>query len=70
MGTFGMYQCTGDEGTYVSTAKQTIIGPYVNDLIGITPTEGPFDCADQLVEGQVELDKRDKPSKMLGIELT
>jgi len=70
MGTFGMYQCTGDEGTYVSTPNQTIIGTHVDDLIGIAPTEAHLERAKRLVEGQVELDKRGKPSKMLGIELT
>jgi len=70
MGTFGMYQCTSDEGTYVSTANQTIIGIHVNDLIGITPTEAHLDRAERSVEGQVELDTRGKLSKMLGIELT
>jgi len=70
MGTFGMYQCTADEGTYVSTANQTIIGIHVDDLIGIVPTEAHLDRAERSVEGQVELDKRGKLSKMLGIELT
>jgi hypothetical protein len=69
MGTFGMHQCIGDEGTYVSTANQTIIGTHVDDLIGIAPTEAHLDRAERLVEGQVELDKRGKLSKMLGIEL-
>jgi len=70
MGTFGMYQCTGDEGTSVSITNQTIIGTHVDDLIGIAPTEAHLDHTKRSVEGQVELDKRGKPSKMLGIELT
>ena len=70
MGTFGMYQCTGDEGMYVGTASQTIIGTHVDDLIGITPTEAHLDRTERSVEGQVELDKRGKRSKMLGMELT
>ena len=70
MGTFGMYQCTSDEGTYVSTTNQMIIGTHVDDLIGIAPTEAHLDRVERSVEGQVELDKRGKPSKMLGIELT
>jgi len=65
-----MYQCTSDEGTYVSTTNQMIIGTHVDDLIGIAPTEAHLDRVERSVEGQVELDKRGKPSKMLGIELT
>ena len=69
MKAYGMQQCIGDEGTYVSAKEQVIVGTHIDDLLGIAPTEAQLDQAERLVEGQVELDKRGKPSKMLGIEL-
>jgi len=65
----GMQQCIGDEGTYVSTKEQVIVGTHVDDLLRIAPTEAQLDQAERSVEGRVELDKRGKPSKMLGMEL-
>jgi len=51
MGIFGIYQYTGDEGNYIRTANQTIIGKYFDDLIGITQSEAHLDCAEQSVVG-------------------
>jgi len=69
MGTFGMHQCIGDEGTYSNKTHNMIAGTHVDDLIGIAPTEEDPDQAEKSVEKTVELDKRGKPSKMLGMEL-
>jgi len=65
----GIQQCIGDEGTYVSTKEQVIVRTYVDDLLGIAPTEAQLDQAERSVEGRVELHKRGKPAKMLGMEL-
>jgi len=65
----GIHQCIGYEGTYVCIQNQTMVGTHGDDLIGIVATKEHLDEAEQLVERQVELDKRGKPSKMLGIEL-
>jgi len=65
----GIHQCIGDEGTYVSSKEQVIVGTHINDLLVIASTEAQLDQAERSVEGRVELDKRGKPSKMLGMEL-
>ena len=69
MKTCRMQQCIGDEGTYVSAKEQVIVRTHVDDLLGIATMEAQLDQAERLVEGRVELDKRGKPSKMLGMEL-
>jgi len=69
MATFGMSQCIGDEGTYTSKDHNLVIGTHVDDLLGIAPTEADLDVAEKGAEKHVELDKRGKPSKMLGMEL-
>jgi len=66
----GLKQCIGDEGTYTSSNGQLIIGSHVDDLLGIAPTETDLDKVEQSVEKHVELDKRGKLSKLLGMELT
>ena len=43
------------------------IGTHVDDLLGIGPTE-ELDATENLIEGEVELDKRGRPEKMLGME--
>ena len=66
----GLEQCIEDEGTYTSSNGQLIIGSHVDDLLGIALTETDLDKVEQSVEKHVELDKRGKPSKLLGMELT
>ena len=41
----------------------------MDDLIGIAPTEHDLDNAEKAVERKVELDKRGRPTNMLGMEL-
>ena len=71
--TIGMHQCIGDEGTYTNittkpaSASQVIIGTHVDDLIGIAPTEQDLDNAENAAEKRVELDKRGRPTNMLGM---
>ena len=75
LSTLGMHQCIGDEGTYTNiTTKVTstppdIIGTHGDDLIGITPMEQDLATVEKAMEKRVELDKRGKPSNMLGMEL-
>ena len=66
----GLRQCIGDEGTYVNRGGSLIIGTHVDDLVGIAPTEALLDQIEQEAEKAVELEKRGKPIKLLGIELT
>jgi len=66
----GLEQCIRDEGSYASTDGQLIIGSHVDDLLGIAPTEADLDKAEKSVEKSVELDKRGRPSLILGIELS
>ena len=75
LGTLGMYQCIGDEGTYTNITEQAtrssqiIIGTHVDDLVGIAFMEQDLDNAEKAIEQRVELDKRGRPSNMLGMEL-
>jgi len=39
MKAYRMQQCIGDEGTYVSTKEQIIVGTHVDNLLGIASTE-------------------------------
>jgi len=50
-----------------SANGQLIIATHVDDLIGIALTE---DQAEKSAETHIELDKRGKPLRMLGMELT
>jgi len=59
-----------DEGSYTSFDGQLIIGSHVDDLIGIALTEANLDKAERSVEKYIELDKRGRPSQILGIELS
>ena len=67
---------------YTNKDNSLIVRTYVDDLIGIGPTEGQLDQAGKSVEKRVGLDKAEKsmekrvglhkmeqPSKMLGMEL-
>ena len=64
----GLRQCIGDEGTYV--AKDIAIATHVDDLIRIAPPGTHLDEVERSIEKSVELDKREKPENMLGMELT
>jgi hypothetical protein len=63
----GLTQCVGDEGTY--HGYNGLLGSHVDDLL-VVGTQGRLDEIEQIIEKQFELDKRGKPEKMLGIELT
>jgi hypothetical protein len=62
----GLTQCVGDEGTY--HGYNGLLGSHVDDLL-VVGTQERLDEIEQVIERQVELDKRGKP-KMLGVELT
>ena len=64
----GVTQCIGDEGTY--TNGTTIMGTHVDDLLGMAPSEEDLDRMERSIEATVELEKRGKPSKILGMEVT
>jgi hypothetical protein len=42
---------------------------WVDDLIGIVPTNEAFDKIEASIEKYVELEKRGKPKKVLGMEV-
>jgi len=69
LGTLGMHQCIGDEGTYTTEKCNLIIGTHVDDLVGIAPTEKELDDTERVMGQRVELDKRGQPSNLLGMEL-
>jgi hypothetical protein len=53
----GLAQCIGDEGSYFG--QEILIGTHEN-----------LDYIEQGIQRHVELDKRGRPQKMLGIEMT
>ena len=65
----GITQCIGDEGAYTSKNGNILIGTHVDDLIGIAPYGKDLDTIETNCEKTVELEKRGKPAKMLGMEL-
>jgi hypothetical protein len=67
--TDGLYQCTGDKGTYTNQKGSLFIGTHVYDLLGITPTDEELNKVEVETEKQVEVEKRGRPSKMVGMEL-
>jgi len=66
----GLKKCIGDEGTYVNNNGDTIVGTHVGDLIGNAPQGKDLDNVEASYEKSVELDKRGKPEKLLGMELS
>ena len=64
----GYEQCIGDEGCFQKKSK-AVMGTHVDDLMGIGPKK-ELDKAEAKIEEVVELDKRGRPGKMLGMELT
>jgi hypothetical protein len=72
----GLQRCISDEGVFVPTPNTTLpptselaIGLWVDDLIGISPTNEALDKIEASIEKYVELEKREKPKKVLGIEV-
>ena len=71
----GHHQSVGDEGCFVNDLRtdsrrdyKTIIGTHVDDMLVIGPSD-LLDSTELGIEGFVELDKRGRPEKMLGMEL-
>jgi hypothetical protein len=71
-----LQRCITDEGVFVPTPITTLppsselaIGSWVNDLIGIAPTNEGLDKIEARIEKYVELEKRGKPKKVLGMEV-
>jgi hypothetical protein len=72
----GLRRCIADEGVFVPTPNTTLspsselaIGSWVDDLIGIAPTNETLDKIEASIEKYVELKKRGKPKKVLGMEV-
>jgi len=63
----GLNQCIGDEGAYVG--PEIIIGTHVDDLLAIGPGNETLDKLEQAIEDHVELDKKEQPVQMLGMEI-
>jgi hypothetical protein len=66
----GLQRCIADEGVFVPTPKTTLppsgelaIGSWVDDLIGIAPTDEALNKIEASIEEYVELEKRGKPKK-------
>jgi hypothetical protein len=72
----GLQRCIADEGVFVLTPNTTLppsselaIGSWVDDLIGIAPTNEALDKIEASIEKYVELEKQGKPEKVLGMEV-
>lgn len=63
-----MKQCVKDEGCYHRTTQDALLGTHVDDIIGFG-TQDALENNKKGIEKHVELDKRGKPKKMLGIEM-
>ncbi|KAI6246692.1 hypothetical protein HI914_04276 [Erysiphe necator] len=63
-----MKQCVKDEGCYYSETHDALLGTHVDDLLAVGPQD-LLDSIERGIEKHVELDKRGKPKKMLGVEL-
>jgi hypothetical protein len=55
--------------TTLSPSNELAIGSWVDDLIGIAPTNEALDKIEGSIEKYVELEKRGKPKKVLGMEV-
>lgn len=62
----GYEQCVGDEGCFQRKGK-TAVGTHVDDILGIGRSKD-LDTAELLIEQEVEVEKKGKPEKMLGME--
>ena len=63
-----MKQCVKDEGCYHRTTQDALLGTHVDDII-VVGTQDALENIEKGIEKHVELDKRGKPKKMLGIEM-
>jgi hypothetical protein len=70
-----LQRCIADERVFVPTQNTTLppnseqaIGSWVDDLIGIAPANEALDKIEAIVEKYIELKKRGKPKKALGIK--
>ena len=69
----GYVRYIGDEGLFKTStiATGSIIGTWVDDLIGIGPDIRNFDTITQaFASARVELEYRGQPTKALGMEIT
>ena len=69
----GFCRCIGDEGVFIQNSpagevSKTIIGTWVDDLVGIAPDDIDLNLVEKEVEKYVELEHRGQPSKLLGME--
>ena len=63
----GLEPCIGDEGTYVG--QSIIVGTHVDDLLAIGDRAETLNKLENGIEESVELEKRARPERMLGMEL-
>jgi transposase InsO family protein len=71
-----LQRCIADEGIFIPKAttfsndeKNLVIGTWVDDLIAIAPSNRILDEIELSIEKHVELEKRGKPEKVLGMEV-
>jgi hypothetical protein len=64
-----LQQCIGDEGCYVGTALEILLGTHVDDFLGIALSEQILKKIEQKIERHVKLEKRGKSTKMLRVEI-
>jgi hypothetical protein len=62
-----LIQCVGDEESYFG--QESLIGTHVDDFLVVEKPKN-LDYIEQGIQRHVELDKRGRPQKMLGIEMT
>jgi hypothetical protein len=72
----GLRRCIADEGVFIPIQNTALppssklaIGSWVDDLIGIAPTNKALDKIEVSIEKYIELKKREKPKKVLGTEV-
>jgi hypothetical protein len=61
----GLQKCIEDEGYYVGTALEILLGTHIDGLVRIIPSEQILDK----IERYVKLEKLEKPTKMLWVEI-
>jgi len=63
----GLESCIGNEGTYVQ--QRVIVGTHVDDLLAIGDKAETLNKLEDGIEESVELEKRGRPERILGMEL-
>jgi hypothetical protein len=64
---YNLVQCVRDEGSFFG--QESLVGTHVDDFFAVgTPKN--LNYIEQAIQRYVELDKRGRPPKMLGIEMT